>query len=319
MSAGLEKYLRAFLRLRRGVTPYGLAPHKPVLLISLIELIDKGSVSNNQFEVSAELVATFKENWQLLVPTSHQPDFTLPFYHLQSEKVDGKPIWKLQPTVGMEINAYISSVFRLQEVCAFGHFEPELFILLTKEANLSIITDLILDKYFESLKSAFNESKQKGEGYLHQQEDFILNEPEARYRTFVTNTDEDVFVRNGLFKKNVLQVYGHQCSFTGMQLMSTYSHSFVDACHIVPFSMTHDDRVTNGIALCPNLHRAFDRGLVAISSDYTIMISRHIIEKENHAYSLTRLEGRRIVLPSNQNHVPRPASVEWHRENIFKQ
>ncbi|MFC4198185.1 HNH endonuclease [Pedobacter jamesrossensis] len=33
----------------------------------------------------------------------------------------------------------------------------------------------------------------------------------------------------------------------------------------VPFNVSHNDKVTNGIALCPNLHRAFDRGLVSIS------------------------------------------------------
>ncbi|WP_379661331.1 HNH endonuclease [Pseudopedobacter beijingensis] len=45
-----------------------------------------------------------------------------------------------------------------------------------------------------------------------------------------------------------------------MRLSSTYGHHFIDACHIIPFSLTHDDRITNGIALCPNMHRAFDRG-----------------------------------------------------------
>ena len=87
MNSTLQKYLPAFSRLKRGVTPYGLAPHKPVLLLSLIEIIEKGIVENNQFEVNADLVATFKENWLLLVPTLHQPDFTQPFYYLQSEKV----------------------------------------------------------------------------------------------------------------------------------------------------------------------------------------------------------------------------------------
>ena len=46
-------------------------------------------------------------------------------------------------------------------------------------------------------------------------------------------------------------------------------------CHIVPFSVGHKDRVDkvdNGIALCPNLHRAFDRGLVRAGEKGTIQV-----------------------------------------------
>jgi putative restriction endonuclease len=59
----------------------GIAPHKPVLLISMIELIEKGMVKENKVYINANLVGTFKENWQLLVNTLHQPDFTQPFYY----------------------------------------------------------------------------------------------------------------------------------------------------------------------------------------------------------------------------------------------
>ena len=318
MTLSLQKYLKAFTRLKRGVTPYGLAPHKPVLLLSLIELIEKGLVTNNQFEVNADLVATFKENWLLLVPTLHQADFTQPFYYLQSEKVEGKPFWILQPNLGMQINAHIKSVTRLSETCAFGYFESELFILLSVPNNRAIATALLLNTYFAESKVGFIAAKNHGEGYLHDQEDFVLNDPEAVYKRMVINTEEDVFVRNGLFNKLVPKIYGNKCSFTGMQLSSTFGYSFIDACHIIPFSQTHDDKVTNGIALCPNLHRAFDRGLVSITNDYTILVSKHLIENTNHPYALHTLTGRRILLPNKSTQYPEIDAIEWHRKNIFK-
>lgn len=203
LNSSLQKYLKAFNRLKQGVTKYGTAPHKPVLLLSLIELIEKGLVTNNQFEVNADLVATFKENWLLLVPTMHQPDFTQPFYYLQSEKIYGQAYWKLQPNLGMQINAHIKSVTRLSETCAFGYFEPQLFLLLSDSNNRATATALLLDTYFSHSKARFISAKKHGEGYLHDQEDFVLNEPEAKYRSIIINTEEDVFVRNGLFKKLV--------------------------------------------------------------------------------------------------------------------
>ena len=82
----LNSYISKLTHLNRANTPYGKAPHKPVLLISILELIEKGLVQNNCVCVNIDLVGTFQEDWRLLVNTLHQPDFTQPFYYLQSEK-----------------------------------------------------------------------------------------------------------------------------------------------------------------------------------------------------------------------------------------
>ncbi|WP_256009102.1 hypothetical protein [Desertivirga xinjiangensis] len=45
----------------RASTAYGKAPHKPVLLISLIDLIEKGLVTGNRIQVDTDLVAAFQK------------------------------------------------------------------------------------------------------------------------------------------------------------------------------------------------------------------------------------------------------------------
>ncbi|MDB5132848.1 MAG: hypothetical protein JWR02_2597, partial [Mucilaginibacter sp.] len=126
------------------------------------------------------------------------------------------------------------------------------------------------------------------------------------------------YVRGGLFKKLVPKIYNNTCCITGMRLESTFGHSFIDACHVVPFSVTHDDKVNNGIVLCPNLHRAFDRGLITISPDYTVLISKHINEDAVHPYSLGKLNGKRIVLPPSKQYYPLQENLDWHSGNTFK-
>lgn len=318
MSQILARYLIKLRRLNCANTVYGKAPHKPVLLLSLVELIEKGLASSNRIYLNADMVATFQENWRLLVNTAHQPDFTQPFYYLQSEKVESQQFWFLQPKLGCQINAHIKSVTRLAEVLDFGYFSEALYLLLTDPESRNIIKTVLLDTYFPLTKFHYIDSKAKGEGYIRDLENYILNEPEQKYRTIQIETEEDVFVRGGLFKKFVPKIYNSTCSFTGMRLESTFGHNFIDACHIVPFSVSHDDKVTNGIALCPNLHRAFDRGLVSIDRDYKILISNHVTENENHAYSLKALEGRMIRLPFGDQHFPAQENLEWHRERIFK-
>ncbi|WP_188753153.1 hypothetical protein [Parapedobacter defluvii] len=95
MTDTLKSYLHALTHLKRGGTRYGIAPHKPVLVLTLMELVEKGIIIDNRLEANADLVGHFLENWQLLVATPHQADFTQPFYYLQSDKADGEPFWHL--------------------------------------------------------------------------------------------------------------------------------------------------------------------------------------------------------------------------------
>ena len=102
------------------------------------------------------------------------------------------------------------------------------------------------------------------------------------------------------------------------RLESTFGYNFIDACHIVPFSVSQNDKVNNGIALCPNLHRAFDRGLITIDNSYRLVVSDHIAEVEDHPYSLKNLAGRKIRLPFSSRHYPALENLDWHRKEIFK-
>ena len=318
MNSELDLYLSAFTHVKRAHTRYGLAPHKPILLLTLVELIERGIVINNRFEVSVDLVGLFQENWRLLVRTAHQPDFTQPFYYLQSDKVGGDNFWHLYPNPGFQINAHIKSVKILSEVVAYGSFDYKLAMLLSDPVNRTIVRDQLLSVYFPEERSAYYRHKQLNDGFYHEVQSLVLNEPEAQYKHISIQTEEDVFVRSGLFKRYIPQLYQDTCAMTGMRMRSTFKYNFIDACHIVPFAVTHDDKVTNGIALCPNLHRAFDRGLVSVDDDYRIMISTHIDELTDHPYSLSKLNGRSILLPQVQRYYPSQENLAWHRENVFK-
>jgi putative restriction endonuclease len=49
----LQKYLHQVLRLKRSASNGG-APHKPILLLSIFELIRKGDISSNHIEITPE-------------------------------------------------------------------------------------------------------------------------------------------------------------------------------------------------------------------------------------------------------------------------
>lgn len=76
------------------------------------------------------------------------------------------------------------------------------------------------------------------------------------------------------FGRRVLNAYGHQCAMCGTQLR------LVDGAHILP--VEHDDstdQTSNGIALCPTHHRAYDRGLVAFDHLFNVAVNEPLVKR----------------------------------------
>lgn len=83
-----------------------------------------------------------------------------------------------------------------------------------------------------------------------------------------------------------------------------------------PFSLSNDDTVTNGIALSPTLHRAFDRGLIHITPDYKVKVSAVVNDTDSN-FTLTQFNDREIFLPIRDSWYPSVESLSWHKEHIF--
>ena len=152
----------------------------------------------------------------------------------------------------------------------------------------------------------------------------ILNEPSEEYKRKIIELksqvdenafQEEVFIRGGLFKREIPKIYNNTCAITGLRIDAITNVSMVDACHIVPFSEGYDDTLTNGIALCPTLHRAFDRGLISITDDYKVIINKNFVEKTS-IYNISQFAGNKITLPENSNFHPALENFAKHRKRF---
>lgn len=81
-------------------------------------------------------------------------------------------------------------------------------------------------------------------------------------------------VRDRNFRKNVLRAYGERCAITGLRLINGGGRAEVEAAHIRPVESDGPDIVSNGLALSGTAHWMFDRGLVALDDDFSILVSR---------------------------------------------
>lgn len=65
-----QNYIYLFQNLHVNKRKGKRAPHKAVMLISVMDLIGEGVINTNQIEFSEELESRFKRNWQRYVGES---------------------------------------------------------------------------------------------------------------------------------------------------------------------------------------------------------------------------------------------------------
>jgi putative restriction endonuclease len=320
MNKDLKYYCSLFGKLRRD-SKNGGAPHKPILLISLIQSFQQNIYKSNQITILPELVGLFKSNWASLVATNHTCLFTLPFYHMRTE-----PFWSLIPNEGCEIwvnsKSSMRSFANLTTAIKYATIDIELFNLLINEDDANILLYFLLDKYFPETKSKFTNYCNS---YFTDIKNQIVEEPFEIYQKRILkirealDTDqyeEEIYIRSTIFKREIPKIYNNTCCISGMRIDAVDNISMIDACHIIPFSESYNDSITNGIALCPNLHRAFDRGLISIDKDFKVILSNNFIEPNRSSYNLKQFEGIKIILPENPSFFPSKYSLENHRKRF---
>ena len=310
----------------------GEAPHKPVLLLSVLHEFAAGRISGNQVFITPELTRTFSNYWNALVTSIHGKKFTLPFYHLANEK--GK-YWHLQPMPGCEVwlgNAGSMQAFaNLTAAVSCAVLDEKLTNLLLQKSSRQVLRDVLLETYFpgQQLPQVEDDSESYAQGLQNE----VVSDNQAEYKAAMNKLRADkkarrldpetyqieVYNRGAVFRREVVKLYNETCCISGLRVSATFPVTMVDACHIKPFAVSFDNTLPNGIALCPNLHRAFDRGLLSVSDNYEVIFSDAFTENAASAFRLRLMEKVALVLPKNPLHQPSLAAFAWHRQNVFQQ
>lgn len=123
--------------------------------------------------------------------------------------------------------------------------------------------------------------------------------------------------RDVAFRRKVREAYDYRCAISGLRLRNGGGRPEVQAAHIRPVERQGSDSVRNGLALSGTLHWMFDRGLISVAEDHTILVSRNKVPSEV-VDRLIRPEGK-LLQPRDRQHWPHPENLKWHRENVFGQ
>ena len=163
----LKYYGECFGRLNVNRRRGRVAPHKALLLLAVIDLVERGVIKCARIELSDTLVQAFNENARKFFASSplFQPKVNYPFYHMDSE-----PFWHLVKAQrnelplaadgearydGMTARAEASgrkpeySLKRLREMYEGAEIDEELFELMKVGDNRARMRVELISRYLK--------------------------------------------------------------------------------------------------------------------------------------------------------------------------
>jgi putative restriction endonuclease len=272
----------------------GAAPHKPLLLLAILDLAESGKLPGRVLTRTPGLTLRFRELGTLVAdrwPT--RLDLRLPFYHLKTQG-----FWQ---AFTAEMTPAQSS-----ETCAVIELQPEFFELLA-DRDFRVKARLVLaSRYFtEPEQAALFEFLGLELGRAARKADDVLAQALAAGRRKG---------RSARFQVRVVDDYFHTCALTGYRCFTTDGASIVDAAHIEPWAETGNDDLANGLALSKSAHWMFDAGLWTVDDDLRVVVNAaRFVEAGPDALQLRAAAGRPLHFDPQARLRPAVERLRRHR------
>lgn len=151
--ATLETYISQFRSLHVNVSKGRCAPHKAILLLSIINLFENGKVLTPQIFYDEVLEKTFKETWAKYAKDieGFTPFVGTPFWHMNFE-----PFWKLVPKNAYSDNKEIFSSHMpgsynkvIKECVRYAEIDEALFTFLSDKEARDELKKVLIDTYLK--------------------------------------------------------------------------------------------------------------------------------------------------------------------------
>jgi putative restriction endonuclease len=296
----LARYEELFYDLHTGVFGDHERPHKPAMLVAVMDLIAEGVLTENLIPFSPALRDRFRRYFDVVRSANDQNTPENPFFYLRSEG-----FWRHQATPGNEaLLKELSSppsVGRIPQVIEGAVLDDALFALLKNASHRSQLRDVLISRYFPSHRDAL----------------VALAPAPPSLQETAPEFEETAQARSRGFSRIVVVVYEHQCAACGLRLRLPNGATIVDAAHLIPFSVSYDDHPRNGMALCKNHHWAMDSRLIAPGPDHHWHATPHLDDRQPGERDLLQLAGRRLILPKESAYHPRPDALEWRLKALL--
>ena len=142
-------YITHFSSLHTAKIAGKQAPHKAVLLLSIMDLVEAGIITSPRIELSEALEETFARVWKRYIGSSliFTPKVATPFWHMQNE-----PFYRLYTNNGQLINGGTGrySIPWLREN-TYAMIDPELLALMQDTNARAELRTVLIGQYLQGL------------------------------------------------------------------------------------------------------------------------------------------------------------------------
>jgi putative restriction endonuclease len=277
---------------------HGPAPHKPLLLLVILELAERRELPNEILLLTPELAYRFDTYWTVVAHRRTQPpDVRMPFHHLTNDGV-----WTAFTEAGTK------SPHR--SITTFVRLNPDFAARMRDAGFREPARRILIATYFEP---AERNALYHLVGMTVPSDDEV-----ARDANFEAPEDAAGTAREARFRLDIVPAYDYACALTGYRVTTIGLGTIVDAAHIHQFSDSRNNDPKNGMALCKNAHWLFDVGLWSVDEDYRIIVAGDSFSEDSPDQKpLTEYHGGSLRLPTDPSLWPDPKHLAWHRKHKF--
>lgn len=303
-----DGYQKKISNLRTGSIYGHIKPHKPVMILALMSLIENGKIKSNRIDYSPTLLELFKRFFDIVKSEQDALNPLLPFFYLR-----GDGFFHHKPLYGKE-RCYESlsdpgSIKKFTGIVQYSYLDGDLYAYLQDQTALNTLRDILIESYFPRFKNQIQrivKEEKEITGY-----ETILKESPDKIRL-----TKSVY-RSTAFARTIREIYDYRCAACGLRL-NLNGLVIIDAAHLIPFSETQDDDPRNGIALCKNHHWAMDRFIIVPGKDKLWHVSPELDDRIDGCKEIIGLNKRKILLPQDQKYYPKSDSLDWRHSRILK-
>ena len=283
-------------------------PHKPLLLLTLIDLVETGLDAENHFQIDETLFKIWASYFDIVKSQNDQPTVENPLFYLSGDgfwglvaRDDGGDIYMTKGTRSTPSKRW------LQENADFGQLQPEIYKVLSVPGYRVPLRKAIIGRYFPE--------------HLHEICDLSEKTVMALSKGAVApaeidNAEEPQNARSRAFSNLVLDLYDNRCTACGWRF-DIDGVKVGDAAHIVPWSKTHNDHPSNGLALCKNHHWAMDRGILAPGIDRRWHVSQRLDSRNRDHQPIIELDNQPLFEPQEKLFLPRESYLKWRQDRLL--
>jgi putative restriction endonuclease len=302
-------WLKKFSRLRVDRASRHPAPHKPLLLLAIIDQIEDETITSPEIKLTPELAFRFRSYWSI-VATRLQTvgKVELPFFHLKGDGI-------LLPVAVQGLEAALSairprSVQQLNQIVSHALLAEDLFEFLQQAENRFMARKMLISGDWFSSTEKMAISEMLGLPLATEYDEQDLKEQRE--------IEKSIVGRDARFRLQIVPMYRYSCALCGRRVLLPSGMTLVEAAHIHQFAKSQNNDVSNGMALCKNHHWAFDLGLWSIDEKYRTIVALDSFSEFSNGITLADFHMRPLDFSWLKVELwPGQKNLAWHRENVF--